>query len=585
MPGFINSVGSVRASALLTTFFAVACGLLFDAHVEAAVALPGTVQVENFESYYDTTAGNYGGHYRSTNVDIASCSEGGYYVGWTSPGESLAFTVNVAAAGNYTLEARVASYGTGGTFHVEFGGVNKTGAMSIPNTGGWQTWQTIRKTVTLSAGQQVMKVRFDSGSANGSGNINYVRLVSGSTTASATPFGGTPWALPGTVQAENFDNGGLGVAYGDNTKGNTGGAYRATDVDIERSSEGSYDIGWVSPGEWVNYTVKVATAGTYAVKIRVASAGSGGSFWLEFGGANKTGTLWVPNTGGWQAWQTVTKVVTLSAGVQSMRLVFGSRGSNGAVGNFNYVRVESGSTSTTSTVTSTGSQFRIMTWNVQQGKRKNGVYDPTAQAQFMANSGAQIIALQEVSTWGENLGTKYKSLLQQYTGATWYSLWIPGTGCLTGGCLGQQILSRFPIAGTALTYLVSSGAGRVLIYINGVPINIFTNHLDYNSTSTRTTQLGQLMTWARSFSAPRLVLGDFNSWWGEYWIKEMEKEYSDTWQDTTGSDQNGYTVGNVRFDYIFRSRVSASRLTPVKCWVPWTDLSDHKPVVADFRVQ
>jgi len=93
------------------------------------------------------------------------------------------------------------------------------------------------------------------------------------------------------------------------------------------------------------------------------------------------------------------------------------------------------------------------------------------------------------------------------------------------------------------------------------------------------------MTWARSFGSPRLVGGDFNSWWGEYWITKMETEYTDTWQDYTGSDQNGYTVGNVRFDYIFRSRQNASRMTPVKCFVPWTDLSDHRPVVADFKVQ
>ena len=32
-------------------------------------------------------------------------------------------------------------------------GVDKTGPLSIPNTGGWQTWGTVRKTgVTLAAG-------------------------------------------------------------------------------------------------------------------------------------------------------------------------------------------------------------------------------------------------------------------------------------------------------------------------------------------------------------------------------------------------------------------------------------------------
>ena len=43
----------------------------------------------------------------------------------------------------------------------------------------------------------------------------------------------TPAALPGTVQAEDFDDGGAGVSYRDTTPGNSGGQYRATDVDIE----------------------------------------------------------------------------------------------------------------------------------------------------------------------------------------------------------------------------------------------------------------------------------------------------------------------------------------------------------------
>ena len=34
-------------------------------------------------------------------------------------------------------------------------GTNVTGPLTIPNTGGWQAWQTVTTPVTLSAGQQV----------------------------------------------------------------------------------------------------------------------------------------------------------------------------------------------------------------------------------------------------------------------------------------------------------------------------------------------------------------------------------------------------------------------------------------------
>ena len=55
-------------------------------------------------------------------------------------------------------------------------------------------------------------------------------------------------SLPGTIQAENFDNGGEGVAYHDTTSGNAGGAFRSTDVDIEAASGGGYDVGWIDAG-------------------------------------------------------------------------------------------------------------------------------------------------------------------------------------------------------------------------------------------------------------------------------------------------------------------------------------------------
>jgi endonuclease/exonuclease/phosphatase (EEP) superfamily protein YafD len=113
---------------------------------------------------------------------------------------------------------------------------------------------------------------------------------------------------------------------------------------------------------------------------------------------------------------------------------------------------------------------------------------------------------------------------------------------------------------------------------------VLANHLGV-PTSDRTSELNGLMSWARNFSGPRLVGGDFNSWWGEWWILQMETEYYDTYHDVTGLQDGGYTIGNVRFDYIFRSFDGAGHLTPTNCWVVSTSLSDHRPFVADFRVQ
>jgi len=91
--------------------------------------------------------------------------------------------------------------------------------------------------------------------------------------ASSTPYSAGAATLPGTIEAENFDNGGEGIAYHDLTGGNKGGAYRQSDVDIEAATEGGYNVGWIGVGEWLNYSVNVSITGSYLIEARVASAG------------------------------------------------------------------------------------------------------------------------------------------------------------------------------------------------------------------------------------------------------------------------------------------------------------------------
>ena len=148
--------------------------------------------------------------------------------------------------------------------------------------------------------------------------------------------------VPGTIEAENYDDGGAGVAYVDLTNGNSGGWYRIGDVDIEQvdGSATDYNIGWMSAGEWLQYTINVGAAGSYRLEARVASTGRGGTFHIEVDGIVKTGPLSVPDTGGWQQWQTVEcAAVTLAAGVQRLRVVLDTNGSSGSVGNLNYLRL------------------------------------------------------------------------------------------------------------------------------------------------------------------------------------------------------------------------------------------------------
>jgi hypothetical protein len=150
------------------------------------VLLPGKIEAENFDNgstgvaYADSTASNLGGQYRDTAVDIELTSDvnGGYDITWTDQGEWLKYTVQVKTSGTYTLGFRVAAPSAGGTFHLEVDGVDVTGPVTIPNTGGWQIWRTVKKPgVTLSAGTQVWRLIFDAeGPAGVMGNLNYIRV-------------------------------------------------------------------------------------------------------------------------------------------------------------------------------------------------------------------------------------------------------------------------------------------------------------------------------------------------------------------------------------------------------------------------
>jgi Carbohydrate binding module (family 6) len=292
------------------------------------MAVPGTIAAENFDNggegvaYHDTRTGNDGGAYRQTDVDIQPSDNGGYNIGWISVGEWLSYSVDVASAGAYIVEAQVAASGQGGTFHVDFNGINVTGPLTIPNSGDWQNWTTVSKLVTLAAGKQSMRVTFDA-AGEVVGNLKSIRI----TTAAATPYSGAPVTLPGVVSPEKFDNGGEGLAYHDTTSGNSGGAVRQTDVDLEASGAGGYDVGWTADGEWLSYAVNVTVGGGYLLKLRVASPASTGQLHVAFG-ANSTTTVAVPNTGDWQAWTTISIPVTLSAGVQSMKVVVDKGGFN-----------------------------------------------------------------------------------------------------------------------------------------------------------------------------------------------------------------------------------------------------------------
>jgi hypothetical protein len=145
--------------------------------------------------------------------------------------------------------------------------------------------------------------------------------------AARSPFGGAPVSLPGTIQAENYDLGGEGVSWHDTTPGNVFGVYRSDDVDvgaIPSTSGGGYHIGNLANGEWTEYSINVAAAGTYQLNVRYATINTtANTFHIDVNGVNVSGTRSVGTTGGWHTFQVLPITVTLNAGTnQVLRVAY-----------------------------------------------------------------------------------------------------------------------------------------------------------------------------------------------------------------------------------------------------------------------
>lgn len=107
--------------------------------------------------------------------------------------------------------------------------------------------------------------------------------------------------VPGTVEAENFDEGAKGVAYYESdTK--TADGYRsghAVDIRGDINASGGYYVGEVQPGEWMCYTIEVDEAGTYSIDTYcVKGDGSEGSFYFEVDGRGASRSIAI-SQGGW----------------------------------------------------------------------------------------------------------------------------------------------------------------------------------------------------------------------------------------------------------------------------------------------
>ena len=411
--------------------------------------------------------------------------------------------------------------------------------------------------------------------------------------SAAGPYTGTPVRLPGRVEAENFDNGSDGVSYHDATSGNSGGAYRQTNVDIERCAEGGYNVGWIQGGEWANYSVSVATAGSYTVRLRVASL-SGGYLHVGFNGAS---SVWsqvrVPATGGWQTWRTVELPVKLGAGSQLLTLAFDSGSFN-----LNYAEVVS-ATTTIAPSSSGGTTVAIATWNIHYNTGTS--YAQRAIDLLMALSPRpKVIILQEAL---RSQYSTYVAQLRARTGQAWSGHFanhcpkgaLSGSSCTSSEDEGVAVLTSLPVTGSSsrlLPYADAWHSARVLVRVGvnvgGVVLQVFGTHLQPDYPTARYNSMSVIKSYASGFSKPQVVGGDFNADPDQITSSSgMSPAFIDTWR-LVGSG-SGFTCRTpsptMKLDYLFTDAGKRATPTATRVATNTGTASDHYPVLTTFSVR
>ncbi|ODS77504.1 MAG: hypothetical protein ABS46_18100 [Cytophagaceae bacterium SCN 52-12] len=328
--------------------------------------VPGRTEAEDFDLSYQV------------NTENTSDTGGGLNVNNIDDGEWMDYLVSITETADYTFRFRIANaYGYGIIKVINLQG-DTLATVSVPQTGGWQSWSSIETTASLAAGQQVLRIFAERGTFN----FNWfeterkllptvidfpslpVRLLSdGPLTLNAssnnTESPVTFSSSDTTVVSVTFENGSwkatpLQVGSATITASQAQSAHfqaatasqllqilappsylslpgRIQAEDFSASSglsagntsddNGNQEIGWIGDNSWLDYPVNVPASGYYTFNFRVANGFSDDAMLRVLSGDSTVlGQLAVPRTGGMNNWKTVPAMVWLSSGNQVLRI-------------------------------------------------------------------------------------------------------------------------------------------------------------------------------------------------------------------------------------------------------------------------
>ncbi|WP_181408834.1 carbohydrate-binding protein [Schumannella soli] len=161
--------------------------------------------------------------------------------------------------------------------------------------------------------------------------VRVTPIPTSGTQHSSTVQGGVPagyttdtGVLPGTIFAQDYNDGGSGVGYSIAAPLASSTGYRTDETNLVATSDTTYgggqNITGLSAGDKLNYTVDVVAGGNYDIHARVKSTTGTGKYRLQLDGVDIGGVINVANASG--AWVTAPDYgVTVPAGQHTLTFV------------------------------------------------------------------------------------------------------------------------------------------------------------------------------------------------------------------------------------------------------------------------
>ncbi len=220
------------------------------------------------------------------------------------------------------------------------------------------------------------------------------------------------------------------------------------------------------------------------------------------------------------------------------------------------------------TPTNNSDHITLLTYNIHRGRDSNNKYTLNQMIQFINESNADVICLQEVlSSQSIKIGLATET----------YSYFEPNV-VTPISAYGLGIYSKYPIIESNHVRLTSSNEKigflhAVLKVDNEKKLNVINVHLGLNSYE-RNIQISEILDYVNKLDGETVVLGDFNQ------TNVYLENLVDVAQHHNLENIHSYSALDARIDYIFitDNKVYCSHYSVLEI-----DLSDHYPVLGKIK--